>query len=76
MAVKNSGDALLHLRTLFNVGAIGALSDGQLLERFATGRGEPRELAFAALVEGHGRFVLRPGVVAPIPSLVTRRSVD
>jgi RNA polymerase sigma factor (sigma-70 family) len=59
MAVKNSGHALLHLRTLFNVGAIGALSDGQLLEQFATGRGEPRELAFAALVERHGPFVLR-----------------
>src|SRR5215472_13093097 len=59
MAAKNSGDALLHLRTLFNVGAIGALSDGQLLERFAIGRGEPRELAFAALVERHGPFVLR-----------------
>jgi membrane fusion protein (multidrug efflux system) len=59
MAVNYSGDALLHLRTLFNVGAIGALSDRQLLERFATGRGEPRELAFAALVERHGPFVLR-----------------
>ena len=59
MAAKNSGNALLHLRTLFNVGAIGALSDGQLLERFATGRGEPKELAFAALVERHGPFVLR-----------------
>jgi membrane fusion protein (multidrug efflux system) len=59
MAVRNSGDALLHLRTLFDVGAIGALADGQLLERFATGRGVPRELAFAALVERHGPFVLR-----------------
>jgi membrane fusion protein (multidrug efflux system) len=59
MTVKNSGKALLQLRTLFNVGAIGALSDGQLLEQFATGRGEPRELAFAALVERHGPFVLR-----------------
>ena len=59
MAVDNSDNALTHLRTLFNVGAIGALSDGQLLERFATGRGEPRELAFAALVERHGPFVLR-----------------
>jgi membrane fusion protein, multidrug efflux system len=59
MAIKNNGNALLHLRTLFDVGAIGALSDGQLLERFATGRGEPRELAFAALVERHGPFVLR-----------------
>ena len=59
MAVKNSGNALVQLRTLFNVGAIGVLSDGQLLERFVTGRGEPRELAFAALVERHGPFVLR-----------------
>src|SRR5580698_9044566 len=50
MAVKNSDNALAQLRMLFN---------GQLLERFATGRGEPRELAFAALVERHGPFVLR-----------------
>ena len=56
---RTAATALLQLRTLFNVGAIGALSDGQLLERFATGRGEPRELAFAALVERHGPFVLR-----------------
>ncbi len=59
MAVKNSGSVLLQLRTLFNEGAIGALSDGQLLARFATGRGEPRELAFAALVERHGPIVMR-----------------
>ena len=59
MAVKNSDNALAQLRMLFNVGAIGGLSDGQLLERFATGRGEPKELAFAALVERHGPFVLR-----------------
>jgi len=51
MAVKNSGNALLQLRTLFKLGALGARSDGELLERFATGRGEPRESAFAALVE-------------------------
>src|SRR5580693_4932443 len=59
MAVKNGGNARSQLQTLFNEGAIGALSDGQLLERFANGRGEPRELAFAALVERHGPFVLR-----------------
>jgi hypothetical protein len=59
MAVKNNGHALLHLRTLFNEGAIGALSDGRLLEQFATSRGELRESAFAALVERHGPFVLR-----------------
>ena len=47
------------LRTLFSVGSIGNLTDGQLLERFATGRGEAAELAFAALVERHGPMVLR-----------------
>ncbi len=59
MVVKRRNNALLHLRTLFNVGAIGSPTDGQLLERFTTARGEPRELAFAALVERHGPFVLR-----------------
>jgi membrane fusion protein (multidrug efflux system) len=59
MTTKNSVNALLHFRTLFTLGEVGALSDGQLLERFTTGRGEPRELAFAALVERHGPFVLR-----------------
>ena len=47
------------LRTLFNVGSIRELGDGQLLERFATGAGEGAELAFAALVERHGGMVLR-----------------
>jgi membrane fusion protein (multidrug efflux system) len=59
MAVNHRDKALLHLRTLFSVGAMGAPTDGQLLERFATGCGEPRELAFAALVERHGPSVLR-----------------
>ena len=48
-----------HLRTLFALGAAETLTDGQLLERFATGRGDPAELAFAALVERHGPMVLR-----------------
>ncbi len=47
------------LRTVFNLGAIGDLTDGQLLERFATRGGEAAELAFAALVERHGSMVLR-----------------
>ena len=47
------------LQTLFNVGAVRDLSDGQLLERFATDRGEAAELAFAVLVERHGPMVLR-----------------
>lgn len=45
------------LSTLFNLGAIGEMTDGQLLERFAVG-GEVAELAFAALVERHGPVVL------------------
>ena len=47
------------LRTVFNLGTIGDLTDGQLLERFATRGGEVGELAFAALVERHGPMVLR-----------------
>ena len=59
MTIKNNGAIRKNLQTLFNLGAIGALTDGQLLERFAAGHGEARELAFAALVERHGPFVLR-----------------
>ena len=47
------------LRTLFNLGVIGDLTDGQLLERFATRDGEAAELAFSAIVERHGPMVLR-----------------
>jgi RNA polymerase sigma factor (sigma-70 family) len=50
---------LRQLDTLFNIGAIRELTDGQLLERFARGDGEAAELAFAALVERHGAMVLR-----------------
>lgn len=47
------------IRTLFGVGVVRDLSDGQLLERFATGCNESAELAFAVLVEHHGPMVLR-----------------
>src|ERR671917_455050 len=47
------------LRTLFHFGALGGLTDGQLMERFATRRDEGAEMAFAALVERHGPMVLR-----------------
>jgi RNA polymerase sigma factor (sigma-70 family) len=59
MPVRASRIALRELRTLFNQGAIGDLTDGQLLERFATHDPESAELAFAALVERHGPMVLR-----------------
>jgi RNA polymerase sigma factor (sigma-70 family) len=59
MALRRDGAALRRLHALFRVGAYGALTDGQLLERFAAGHGEAAELAFSALVERHGPMVLR-----------------
>jgi Sigma-70 region 2 len=59
VAQPSFGTALRHIDTLFNVGAIGGLTDGQLLERFTSRDDEAAELAFAALVERHGPMVLR-----------------
>jgi RNA polymerase sigma factor (sigma-70 family) len=59
VAIGRNGAAARQLNTLFNVGPTGSLTDGQLLERFATRPGEGAELAFAALVERHGPLVLR-----------------
>jgi HlyD family secretion protein len=59
MAIDKNAAVAKEIRTLFNVGAVRELSDGQLLERFATDRGEAAELAFAVLVERHGPMVLR-----------------
>ena len=59
MAIGSDGTASRHLRALFDVGTFGTLTDGQLLERFAIGHGEPAELAFSVLVERHGPMVLR-----------------
>ena len=57
MATRPNGAEQRQLRTLFHPGAIGELTDGQLLERFAARGGEAAELAFAALVERHGPMV-------------------
>ena len=47
------------LSVLFAAGAIGTLSDAELLARFARGRGDASaEAAFAALVDRHGPMVL------------------
>ena len=69
MAIGKDGAVRRQLRTLFNVGAVRELTDGQLLERFATERGEAAELAFAVLVERHGPMVMRVcrGVLARPP---------
>ena len=59
MAARTSRVTGRPLRALFNVGVVGGLSDGQLLDRFATGHSEAAELAFQAMVERHGPMVLR-----------------
>ena len=60
MATRRAGGATpRQIRTLFDLGPIGDLTDGQLLERFATDPGEAAELAFAALVERHEALVWR-----------------
>ena len=46
------------IRTLFEVGTAGMLTDGQLLERFSSRPDESAEAAFAALVARHGPMVL------------------
>jgi RNA polymerase sigma factor (sigma-70 family) len=50
---------LRQMQSLFQVGALGDLTDGQLLERFMTGPKESAEPAFTALVERHGPMVWR-----------------
>jgi RNA polymerase sigma factor (sigma-70 family) len=59
VAIGKDGAVVRHLRTLFGVGAIRELTDGQLLERFAAGPSEAAEPAFAVLLERHGPMVLR-----------------
>ncbi len=55
MTSANAG-VLREMRTLFEVGMLGGLSDRQLLERFASRKDEA---AFEALVGRHGPKVLR-----------------
>jgi RNA polymerase sigma factor (sigma-70 family) len=53
-------DAVLEaIERLFRGGTAAGLSDGQLLDRFATRHDEAAEAAFAALLERHGPMVLR-----------------
>ncbi|MHC5538791.1 RNA polymerase sigma factor, partial [Singulisphaera rosea] len=46
-----------HLQTLFSLGVTATLTDGQLLERFATLGGKAAESAFDAIVERHAPMV-------------------
>jgi RNA polymerase sigma factor (sigma-70 family) len=56
MAVGRSSAVRKHLQVLFTAGAVGDLTDGELLERFVMRRDQG---AFEVLVERHGPMVLR-----------------
>ena len=56
---KAANASWLPLGRLLEVGAIGTLNDGELLERFAARTGVEAELAFSVLVGRHGETVLR-----------------
>jgi RNA polymerase sigma factor (sigma-70 family) len=58
MACVGSSAVLPHLRTLFNAGVTGGLTDGQLLERFVASDLASAGPAFEALVARHGPMVL------------------
>ncbi|MGO9467776.1 MAG: RNA polymerase sigma factor [Isosphaeraceae bacterium] len=61
--MRSSPNVLGSIRTLFGVGTLGGLTDGELLERFVASRWElaraDAELAFVALMERHGPMVWR-----------------
>ncbi len=59
MARGSLGTTQGYIRSLFEMGVSSNLTDGQLLERFASCQDETAEPAFAALVERHGPAVLR-----------------
>ena len=52
MPIGHDSAVVRQLRTLFELGSSAELSDGQLLERFATERGETAELALACWWSG------------------------
>jgi RNA polymerase sigma factor (sigma-70 family) len=55
----NLGDATLReIGTLFAVGTMAGLSDGQLIERFLSGPRDEAQAAFANLVDRHGALVM------------------
>jgi len=57
--VDRSSHIASPLQTLFDVGTLGSLTDGQLLERFLRGGRAVAEAAFTLLVQRHGPMVLK-----------------
>ena len=75
MAAKLGNVALREIGTLFAVGTIGGMSDGQLIERFLSGSRAEAEAAFAALVGRHGAMVMGSAVVCcPTRTMLTTPS--
>ncbi len=59
MAGESRAAVLLkEVRTLFGLGVVGGLTDGELLDQFLTSDGVAAERAFGVLVERHGPMVL------------------
>jgi RNA polymerase sigma factor (sigma-70 family) len=59
MGSRRSGELFAQLETLFRDGAIGGLSDSQLLEQFVASRHARSDAAFRTLMQRHGPMVLR-----------------
>ena len=57
MGGKSEG-VLKQVHRLFNLGAVGSMTDAQLLEWFVARRDEAAEAAFEELVARHGPMVL------------------
>ncbi len=57
MASRSSESPIHQIQVLFDEGAVGSLSDGQLIERFLAGDGDVATAAFGALVRRHGPMV-------------------
>jgi RNA polymerase sigma factor (sigma-70 family) len=59
MAGSPSDQVLRHVHRLFQIGAVGTMSDAQLLDQIVSRRDEAAEAAFEELVIRHGPMVLR-----------------
>ncbi len=59
MASSSFDQTLKQMHRLFQVGAVGGLSDSQLLDQFILRRDEMSEAAFEELVIRHGPMVFR-----------------
>ncbi len=57
MQTDQNSQRVRPIPSICRLGAVGGLSDGELLGRFVARQGEPAELAFATLVARHGPMV-------------------